>query len=450
MQESPAVERPSTRAVVALGLSAALSPLGSTMVAVAIPSIARSFHTTAQAVTPWLVTSYLMVGIVCQSPGGKLGDLLGHQRVLAIGQSVFAMSAFVGFFAQDLVWLALARVLMAASGAVMIPAATALLRNAVPPEQRTRAFGAFGSMMALSATIGPPLGDQITRHFGWPAIFVANAPILLLSVLLARGVAKKDPSRTERPRFDILGSVLLGIALTLAILAVSDALHRKIFLLVAATAFVAFVVWERRIPNPVIDFSLFRSRPFTAGTLIVAFQNLAMYATIFQIPMFFEECRGVAHGVMGVRLAALMIPILVFSFLGGRVAERIGPRATAIAGASIALAGMIWMHASELVTPNDVIPFLLVMGVGLGICGAPTQTSVMSAAPKEQSGMAAGLMSTMRYLGGVVGSAVLATVLGGATLEEKITHHYQAMIVFATSLGLAVVCSLLLPAKAPR
>ena len=180
------------------------------MVAVAIPSIARSFHTTAQAVTPWLVTSYLMVGIVCQSPGGKLGDLLGHQRVLAIGQSVFAMSAFVGFFAQDLVWLALARVLMAASGAVMIPAATALLRNAVPPEQRTRAFGAFGSMMALSATIGPPLGDQITRHFGWPAIFIVGVPAGVLAYALVARTLPVDGAGSRALSFDARGAVLLS------------------------------------------------------------------------------------------------------------------------------------------------------------------------------------------------------------------------------------------------
>lgn len=441
--------RPSNRFVVALGLSAMLSPLGSTMVAVAIPSIARSFHTSAHEVTPWLVTSYLVVGIVCQSPGGKLGDLLGHQRVLRIGQAVFVLGALAGFFASGLYMLACARVLMAASGAIMMPAAVAILRNTIPAEQRTRAFGAFGAMMALAATVGPPLGSVLTNRFGWPSIFLANAPILLLSVAMAAGVAKSEAPLVAKPSFDVLGSVLLAVALTGAVVALSATAYRVVCLGVAGLAFVGFILWERVVANPVIDFALFRKRDFTAGSLLVALQNLAMYALIFQLPALFEECRGASHGAMGLRLTALMLPMLLFSFAGGRIAEKFGPRITAFAGCAVACGGMLSLQSATLLTPNDTVPYLLVLGTGLGMTAAPSQTSAMNSADPSQSGMAAGVMATMRYLGGVAGSAVLAAMLGGDSLAQRLAHHSQAMLVFAGSLALAGLCALALPRHAP-
>ena len=176
----------STREIAALVLSVALVPLNSTMLAVAIPTIAKDLSVASEALTQALVASYLLVGIVFQSPGGKLGDGIGHGRALGLGQLVFAAGAIVGFAGRSMLLLELSRGLMAAGGAVMVPSAFALVRSRAPEKAQARAFGAFGAVMGLAAAVGPLIGGEIVERLGWPYLFAANAPPVLLAALLAR------------------------------------------------------------------------------------------------------------------------------------------------------------------------------------------------------------------------------------------------------------------------
>ena len=206
------------RGLVGAFLTASLMPLNSTMVAVAVPSIARSVGHGPAAVTQALVATYLIAAIALQSPGGKLGDRLGHWRVLALGQAVVGTGAILGFLATSLPVLAGARVLMATGGALAVPATLALLRVSLPLERRGRAFGTFGAVMALAAALGPIVGGVMVDAFGWEAVFVANVPVLAVAAVL---VASADRVRDARPssRFDTLGSALLTAALVLLVLA---------------------------------------------------------------------------------------------------------------------------------------------------------------------------------------------------------------------------------------
>ena len=152
--------------LLAAALAAALMPLNSTMIAVALPDISAEFDADPAVVTQALVTSYLVAAIVLQSPAGKLGDRLGHARMVVSGQVLVGAGALLGFLAPSLVSLTVARVLMAAGGAVLVPATVALLRHTLPPERRGRAFGAFGAVMALAAALGPLLGGALVDAFG--------------------------------------------------------------------------------------------------------------------------------------------------------------------------------------------------------------------------------------------------------------------------------------------
>ena len=223
--------RPGPSFYVGMFLAASLSPLGSTMIAVALPSIGSELGVGSGALTQWLVSSYLIVGIATMSPGGKLGDRIGHRRALVIGMAIYGAGSIAGFTLANLPSLAFARIAMAAGGAMSVPATMALLRNLVPPERRARTFGYFGSVMGTAAGIGPLVGGELTALFGWRSVFIANIPVILLAYFLIRrspefeasprsgtdseassrsGASLRSGAAPPSPSFDILGSVLLG------------------------------------------------------------------------------------------------------------------------------------------------------------------------------------------------------------------------------------------------
>ncbi len=394
------------------------------------------------------MTSYLLVGIVLQSPGGKVGDLWGHRRVLTLGQGVFALGALTGFFARHVALLALARMLMAMAGAVITPSAMALLRNGLPADRRARAFGLFGAMMSLAAAIGPMLGGELVARLGWSWIFLVNVPLLVLSGLLARGEEPAGPGRTGRPAFDVLGSGLLGVGL--ALLVVGSKSHGNWMAGLLAGGVVALALlyrWERRQSDPVIDFQLFGSRPFAAGSGILALQNMAMYGLLFQLPYLFAQRFGEDTGRTGRTMLAMMAMMVIGAPLGGRSSEHLGARATAVTGALLALAGLVLLGARTLEASGDAIVPLMLLGFGLALTTAPSQTSAMGAVDRARSGMAAGMMSTTRYLGGVAGIAVLGGLLaqGGATATPE--QHHAAMIVFGGALAVSALVALALPRR---
>ncbi|KAA1420857.1 MFS transporter [Nocardioides humilatus] len=431
-------------------LAAALMPLNSTMIAVAVPSIARTFHHDPADVTQALVATYLIAAIALQGPGGKLGDRLGHWRVCVFGQVVVAVGAVVGFLAPSLPVLAGSRVLMATGGALAVPATLALLRIELPPERRGRAFGTFGAIMASAAALGPIIGGVLVDAFGWEAVFVANLPVLLISALLIAGV---DHTRDARPTaaFDWAGSVLLTAALALLVLG-AESTDGAVLALVGAglVLLTGFVVRERSAADPVIDFAIFRARPFAAGTLLVCLQNLVMYALIFEIPLVLEELFDLTARETGQLLIFLMAAMVLMSLVTGRLTDRLGPRTLAVAGSLVSLVGLVILLTDDLATSGEVRLPMALLGVGLGLCSPAAQTASMSAIAPEQSGMAAGVSSTMRYLGGVAGIAFLGRMLDldGSAADIRSSHH-TVLVVFTGVLCAALVCAALLPGRRP-
>ncbi|WP_044248864.1 MFS transporter [Chondromyces apiculatus] len=447
------------RLLAAIALSVALAPLNSTMVAVALPEMARTLPVDSGALRQALVTSYLLTNIVLQSPGGKLGDRLGHRRALGLGQLLLGLGAALAYLWPVLTVLTVARVVMAAGGAIMVPSATALLRTELPPEVRGRAFGIFGAVMGVSAGVGPTLGAQLVAHFGWTSIFLANVPVLLVSAALAHAGASPPRAAAaaavgavgpapRAPRFDLLGSVLLGASLVGLVLGLEHA-HLRWAAALGVLGFVPFVLWERRAADPVVDFSLFRLRAFVGGSLIIALQNFAMYAMIFELPQVAGRLFAVGPRDVGNTLLTMMGTMVVVSLVAGRASDTFGPRAVALSGCVLALSGMALLATRPLGAMTDAIPALVMLGAGMGLSNAPSQAAAMGDVPREKSGMAAGLTSTMRYMGGVAGLTVLGLVLTDRPEGEVVMReHTTATLIFCAALAVAIGCTFLLPGRA--
>lgn len=429
VDEEPIAVPLTARRFTGLAAAALLAPLNSTIIAVALPSIAESFTASPALVTRWLVTAYLVVTIVAQSPAGKLADIWGTSRVLTLGRLMFGVGALLAATSPSLPVLGAGRVLMALGGAFSIPTVFAQLRNSVPHARRGRIFGVFGAIMGTAAASGPIIGGLLTERFGWHSVFFVNVPVVLLSFLL------EPPRRAEknvRPAsFDFAGSALLGVAVLLLVAAVEK--MDPAFAIAALAALAAFIIRELRASDPVLDVRLFTIPPFAAGSAIIALQNLAMYSTIFLLPFLLSD-DPTRTGRMLLLFTASMV---LASPLGGRMSDAIGPRVVAASGAVVATSGA-WLF----VTGAELVPALILMGAGIGITTSPAQAAAMSAVTSTQAGVASGALSTMRYVGGVAGSGLVALIAAAGGAGDP------RLMVFPAVLMISAAAALLLPRRA--
>jgi MFS family permease len=308
--------------------------------------------------------------------------------------------------------------------------------------------------MGLAAALGPLVGGELVKAFGWPSVFAVNLPVLAVSATLgalAGPVAARPGHVTPPPPFDWTGSALLAGGLTAVILGLRPDSDRAVLLLLTGVAlFVMFALRERRATDPVVAFSLFRSLPFTAGTVLIAVQNLVMYALLFEVPLiaaalFDLEARGT-----GRLLVSLMLAMVITSPIAGRLADHLGPRPLAVSGSLVALSGVAGLVWIPLATPGQLAAPLALLGVGLGLATPAAQSASMTAAPSDRAGMAAGVASTMRYLGGIAGIAVLSLLLDvSGTHADVVSEHRTLMVFFGAALMVGLVCAALLPGRAP-
>jgi EmrB/QacA subfamily drug resistance transporter len=427
-----------------------LAPLNSTMIAVALPELLGDFDRSL-AWGAWIVTSYLVAMAAVQPLGGSLGDRYGRRRLFLIGLTLFLAATVIAALAWSIEVLLVARTVQAVSGAMAIPNGTALVRSLVAPERQGRAFGNVGSAIALAAGLGPPIGGLLTATLGWRWIFAANV-VLIAPALILGSRLSADRTASHTPRFDLRGATLLTLGLISLVLALTiwrlpDAplALAPVFALFAAGSGLVLVRHASRSPSPVLNFALLRARGFTPAAATVLLSNLAMYTLLLSIPLFLVQWSEWDNAHVGFLLAGLSLPTIIFSPLGGRLSDRVGRRTPTVVGAALISLGTLpfLAIAPAWSWPLYLVPLVLV-GTGLGLSMAPIQTTAIEAAPYGQTGQAAGLFSTMRYMGSILGSSVMAAVLVGSIPPVENFRVLYATL-FLSACG-AVVTAQRLPA----
>lgn len=428
------------RATVAgLLLASAQAPLGSTLASVGLPNLSHALDVALPLATTWIVTSYLVVNIVGQSPGGKLGDLIGAARTVRIGMLLQAAAASCGTFGSHLPALVLARVGMALGTAFVIPSTVAIMRAHTPKAEHGRMFGMLSATMGLSAAIGPALGGELVARFGWRAMFAAPLALTLGAGALLAGAGIEDGHAQRmsalgeaRPRsalrdFDGIGTLLM--AAWLSGLFMFSRVQNVATLAVIVIAFGLFIVRERRAREPVFDLKLFAQPGFAAGSSLVGLHNLSMYGVLFIVPGYFEHVRHADAATVGRTLVAMMFGMFTMAPIGGRLCDRFGARTSALAGMVPLLAGMFIMQ--DLVTwerPAQALIGLGCVGAGVGLCNAPSMASAMNAVPQAAAASGAGAISTLRYLGGVL--SIMTLSLSARLGEGSVAATLCALRVF--------------------
>lgn len=428
--------------VAGLCTAAALVPLNSTMIAVALLDIERDLDVSVSAVT-WLVSGYLVVMALVQPVGGRIGDALGHRRAFLTGLVAFITASTLATFAPWFVALVVLRMAQALFGGLMMPSAAALLRDVVPPESRGRMFGWFGTVMGFAAAVGPVLGGVLVATFGWHAIFLVNLPVGIVALALALRALPRDAPRTPGTvSFDLPGAAAFTgfmSAVVAALFLAPDGPARWLPAVAAAAALLAvFVAVERRAAHPFVDLSLFRRRPYVGATGTVFLHNLVLYSLLLIIPILAERELDLGPSGAGLLIGAMTSAMMVVSPVGGHMGDLMGRRAPALIGGGIAVAATALL---VLISGSPGAAWIAVSvalaGVGVGFAGASLQTTAVESAPAGMVGVASGVFMTVRYTGAIAAAGLAAAVAG----SDAFTAGF-AVLTIAAALSLATATAL--------
>ena len=435
--------------LMAVALGALLAPLNSTMIAVALPKIVDDFDTTV-GTAGWLVTSYLLALAVVQPVAGKLGDRHGRRGFVLGGLAVFGIASMGAAVAPTLPVLIAFRVAQAVSGAVVFPNGAGLIRELIPSQRRGGAFGIVGGSIALAAGLGPLLGGLLVTAGGWRAIFFVNLPFVVVALAIAWRVVPRRPGVVPTTPFDWLGSALLAVVLGGAALLVIESGHAPATLLpgipLLVGAAIVFIRRELRHPDPVFQPRFFTRRGFAAANAGISSSNLAFYTVLLATPLLLTRHLHWSSLQTGVALALLSAPMVVFSPIGGRLADRYGRRFPAVSGCVVLAVGLTPLALAPGLSVHALLPCLSLMGAGVGLSTAGLQAAAIEALEPSQSGVAAGLFSTSRYIGSFVGSIALARLLD----EGHGLAGFHAVFAIALAGALiSVLVTLALPGKPP-
>jgi EmrB/QacA subfamily drug resistance transporter len=440
------------RATIAtVALTAILAPLNTTMIAVALPSIIEEFDSNLET-AGWLVTGYLIALAALLTVTGKLGDRVGRRPLMLVGLVAFAVVSIAASFAPSIGILIVLRVLQAVSVAIVLPNGLALLREVVSVERRAASFGLLGAAIGITAGLGPIVGGLVVAAADWRAVFYINVPLVALGLFMVWRVVPVRTETTSRRPFDLAGSLLLSgmlVGLSLLVLQGLGALPVWLVLVCVAALVVALAVFARhelRHADPVINPAFLRIRAFAAASSGVALSNMSFYTLLIAMPIVLASNFGWGTGQIGLGLTLLTGPMLIFAPIGGRLADRLGRRAPAVAGLIIATAALTILAVVGDGSTTAMLVMSVVAGGGFGLALASHQTAALEAVPASESGAASGVFSTSRYLGSILGSLILATLL--VTAVDGATTGFRAVIIMsAVTALLATVVSVGLPGR---
>jgi EmrB/QacA subfamily drug resistance transporter len=402
--------------------------LDNTVVNVALPSIQRSLHASTASLE-WTVNAYTLSFAVLLVTGGRLGDLFGRRKLFLAGVGIFAgASAAIGFSPDD-TWLVAWRAVQGAGAALMMPATLSIITNAFPAAERGRAIGTWAGVSALALAIGPVLGGFLVENVSWQSIFFINLPVAVAAVLVTLFAVRESRDETVARTVDVPGVAALTIGLAALVLALveGNAWHwgstREMALFtVAVVGLAAFGVIETRRRVPMVDFAFFRSRSFLGANIVAFIVSFAMLAMFFFLALYMQNIRGYTPLQAGVRFLPSTLMIVLIAPIAGRLADRVGPRPLMTFGLLCVSGSLFWQSSLTVSSAyTALLPGFVLMGIGMAFVMSPMSTAAMNAVEPAKAGVASGILSMSRMVGGTFGVAVLGALvstLGGSKLGQ--------------------------------
>ncbi|MDI3298733.1 MAG: MFS transporter [Bacillota bacterium] len=427
----PRPDRWSILAAVVLG--GAMGPVDGSVSNVIMPVIAHQYGVGLAAVS-WVVMVYLLVIGSTLLGFGRLGDMWGYRRIFRAGILVFTAGSAMSGAAPTFSLLLVARVIQALGAAMFMAVGPAILTAVFPAQERGRALGLNGMAIAAGLALGPTLGGTLTDLSNWRSVFYINLPIGL-AALVWTGRVLPEGERGGGERFDLPGSLLALLSLGALLLAASEGESwgwgSPAILSATAVGLVVgllFVLWELRVPEPMLDLTLFRSRTFSAASAAGLLSFMTQFVLTFLMPFYLQQLLGLDPLHAGLVMTAHPLMVLVLAPVAGALSDRIGTRSLAFAGLALSGLGLLLLTGLGPGAPAWQVAWrMAVYGLGTGIFQAPNNSAVMGAAPRSRLGIASSVLAAVRNVGMVLGVAVAdlvftarrsawTAVLGGAGL----------------------------------
>ncbi|NLI92841.1 MAG: MFS transporter [Peptococcaceae bacterium] len=405
-----------------------MATLDSSIVNVALPTISKQLYSNLSSLQ-WVVTAYLLTISSLLPVFGRIADLLGRKKIYSLGFLVFTLGSILCGLAQSLGFLIGMRVLQAVGASMLMSNGVAIVTAVFPPQERGRALGLTGTVVALGSLTGPALGGILIGLSSWHFIFFINLPIGLIGFVMARLILPIDKPKKEKEDFDFAGAILFSSGMISLLLGINNgedwgwsSFPIITSIILGLILLTVFAVVERRVQHPMIDFSMFRSRPFLIGNLSGWLCFVAMFANTMLLPFYLQQILLYTPSQVGLLMTVFPITMAIVAPLSGNASDKFGPMILTTTGLGIIALGLFYFST---LTPStqfyQVIPGSLLMGLGSGMFQSPNNSSVMSSVPRQKLGVAGGINSLVRNVGMITGiafSVSLFEALGGETAPQ--------------------------------
>ncbi|MGW6738406.1 MFS transporter [Streptomyces sp. NPDC055013] len=419
-------------------LGSSMAMLDSTVVNVALPRIGEDLDADLAALQ-WTVNAYMLTLAGLILLGGSLGDRYGRRRIFVVGVVWFALASLLCGIAPNAGVLIAARALQGIGGALLTPGSLALIQASFHPDDRARAVGLWSGFGGVGAAVGPFLGGWLVDGPGWRWVFLLNVPLALACAPIAVRHVPESGDGSKHGRFDVLGAVLGALSLALVTYALIEAQEGSVVVAVSAAAGVAagvgFVYVEKRRPDPMMPLGIFASRQFTAVNLVTLCVYAALGGFFFLAALQLQVVSGYSALGAGTALLPTTVLMLLLSARSGALADRIGPRIPLTVGPLLCAVGMLLMLrvGQDASYVADVLPAVLVLGIGLVTLVAPLTATVLASVDVARAGLASGINNAAARAAGLIAVAALPLLAGMG--EEA----YRSPDAFDTAFGRAMM-----------
>ncbi|WP_435198186.1 MFS transporter [Janibacter sp. GS2] len=439
-------------------LGSGMAGIDATIVNVALPEIGRTFDAPF-ATLQWIVTAYALTLAAFILLGGVLGDRYGRRRIFVIGVVWFAIASLACGIAPTAGTLVLARALQGIGGALLTPGSLAMLQSAFVREDRARAIGAWAGFGGVATAIGPFVGGWLIEVASWRWAFLINLPLAVVVLLIAARHSPTDTTEGSPGHLDVLGaglgvSTLAGLSYALTG-AAEDGLgiDGSVALAVGAASALAFLVHEHRTVDPILPLGIFASSRFSTVNAVTFIVYGGMGVVFLLLVIQLQVVSGWGAVAAGVATLPTTLLMMLFSARSGDLASRLGPRLQMSVGPLVMAGGILLLlrigpDADYL---RDVLPGVVVFGLGLTAMVAPLTAAALATAPDEHAGLASGINNAVARTGGLIGVAAIPSLTGltGQVVDDPVAFD-SGFRVAMVSAAVVVAAGGLLAAAALR
>lgn len=404
-------------------ISAFLTSFMGSAINLALPSIGSEFDAGAILLS-WTATAYLLSSAVFLVPFGRLADIYGRKRIFLLGMLIFTISSFLTSIVPGIYYLIFCRVFQGMGSSMIFVTGLAIVTSVFPIKERGWAIGYSIAAVYTGLSFGPFAGGMLTEYLGWRSIFVFTGVSGIAGVWLIMKKIKGEWSESAGEEFDLKGSVIYGLSLSLLIFGFTllPSIHGFILLVSGVAGIILFIVFELKIPFPVMQLGLFRNNPQFAWSNVAALINYsATFAVGFILSLYLQYIKDFSARDAGFILVSQPIVMAVVSPFAGRLSDRIEPRLLVTAGMSLNSLGLFLLAFVNSMSIPQIISTLILLGIGFGLFSSPNSNAIMSAVNKKFYGIASGTLSTMRLVGQMFSMGLIMLIISLNIGREPVT-----------------------------